>query len=267
MVKNSIAVSVLLVLLQGCSTPFAEFYHDNTGDVDLSKAPAVELPTGKPQLFRGNHPEQDTLRMLEDNYRLIGYSSFNAGDVNESDAIAQAKKISAAVVILYSQYTGSVSGSMPLTLPDTTTSSTSMLGSAYGPGGYASYSGTAYTTTYGTKTTYIPYTVHRSDYLATYWIKMKRPIFGVHIQELTPEIKKQIGSNKGVLIQAVIKGSPAFDADILKDDVLKQIGDIEVFDGDSYQKALSKYEGKEADVFIIRGDNEIHKSVRLRTKY
>jgi len=96
-----------------------------------------------------------------------------------------------------------------------------LYGSAYGYGGYASYSGTAYTTTYGSKTTYIPYTVHRSDYLATYWIKMKPPIFGTHIKDLTPEIRQQIGSNKGMLVYAVIKGSPAFEADILKGDVLK----------------------------------------------
>jgi len=50
---------------------------------------------------------------------------------------------------------------------------------------------------------------------------MKPPIFGTHIKDLTPEIRQQIGSNKGMLVYAVIKGSPAFEADILKGDVLK----------------------------------------------
>jgi len=45
-----------------------------------------------------------------------------------------------------------------------------------------------YTTSYGSKTTCILYTVDRSDYLASYWIKMKPPIFGTHIRDLTPEI-------------------------------------------------------------------------------
>jgi hypothetical protein len=209
-------------MFQGCATLFAQFYYDKTGGADLTKLPSVVLPTGEPQVYRGNKPEQDALKMFEDNYNLIGYSLFNARNVDENSAVAQAKKVHAPVVILYSKYTGSVSGSIPLTLPDTQTSSTSLYGSAYGYGGYASYSGTAYTTTYGSKTTYIPYTVHRSDYLATYWIKMKPPIFGTHIKDLTPEIRQQIGSNKGMLVYAVIKGSPAFEADILKSDVLKK---------------------------------------------
>lgn len=266
MIRKFLMIFGVLVLLQGCATPFAQFYYDQTGGVDLSKLPSVVLPSGEPQVYRGNDQEQDTLKMFEDNYNLVGYSSFNAGNVDENGAVTQAKKVNASVVILYSKYTGSVSGSVPLTLPDTTTSTTSLYGNAYGSGGYATYSGTANTTTYGTKTTYIPYTVHRSDFLATYWIKMKPPIFGTHIRDLTPEIKQQIGSNKGVLIYAVIKGSPAFEADILKGDVLRKIGDVSVYDQESFQRALSDYEGKETTVTILRGEKEITKSVKLRTR-
>lgn len=266
MIRKLMVAIGLLALLQGCATPFAQFYYDQTRGADLTKLPSVVLPTGEPQVYRGSDQEQDALKMLEDNYNLVGYSSFNAGNVNENGAITQAKKVNAAVVILYSKYTGSVSGSVPLTLPDTRTSSTSLSGSAYGSGGYASYSGTAYTTTYGSKTTYIPYTVHRSDYLATYWIKMKPPIFGTHIRDLTPEIRQKIGSNKGVLIYAVIKGSPAFEADILKGDVLKKIGDVAVYDAESFQNVLTEYQGREVDVLIVRGDKEIHKSVKLKTR-
>lgn len=255
-----------LLLLQGCATPFARFYYDLTGGMDLSKTPSVVLPSGEPQLYRGNDIEQDALKMFENNYNLVGYSSFNAGNVDVNGAVTQAKKVNASVVILYSKYTGSVSGLFPLTLPDTRTSTTSLYGTAYGSGGYAIYSGTANTTTYETKTTYIPYTVHRSDYLATYWIKMKPPIFGTHIRDLTPEIKQQIGSNKGVLIYAVIKDSPAFEADILKGDVIKKIGDVSVYDPESFQRALSVYEGKETNVTILRGGKEITKSVKLRTR-
>ena len=184
MLKKLITTLLIAFLLQGCATPFARFYYDRTGSVDLTKVPSVVLPTGEPHVYRGNGPEQDALKMFEDNYNLVGYSSFNAGNVDENGAITQAKKVHATVVILYSKYTGTISGSIPLTLPNTRTSSTSLYGNAYGSGGYATYSGTAYTTTYGTKTTYIPYTVHRSDYLATYWIKMKPPIFGTHIREI-----------------------------------------------------------------------------------
>jgi len=259
-------VAIVLVLLQGCATPYAQFYNDNVEGIDVTKHPNFVLSTGEPKVIRGNIAEQDSLKMLEDGYKGVGYSSFNAGNVDEKGAITQAKKVYASVVILYSKYTGSVSGVLPLTLPDTKTSTTSMSGTAYGSGGNVSYSGTANTTTYGTSTTYIPYTEHRSDYVATYWVKLKPPMFGTHLKDLMPEMKQQIGSNKGMLIHAVVKGSPAFEADILKGDILRRIGDVSVFDQESFQRALSENEGKETDVTFLRANKEITKSVKLRAE-
>lgn len=264
MILKILATLGIFALLQGCATPFAQYYYDQTGGEDVTKLSTVVLSSSEPKVYRGTDQEPETLKMFEDNYGLLGYSSFNGGDVNENGAVTQAKKVKASVVILYSKYTGTESGTVPLTLPDTQTSSTSLYGNAYGSGGYASYSGTAHTTTYGTKTTYIPYSIQRSDYLATYWIKMKPPRFGVHIRDLTPEIKQQIGSNKGMLIYAVIKGSPAFEADILSGDVLRKIGDISVYDEDSFQRAVTEHEGKEAPVTIFRGGKEITKAVKIR---
>lgn len=256
-------VFFLLLLLQGCATPFSKFYYGKLGDDDFFKSSFLVLPTGEPQVYRGGNQEQDSLRMNENNYTLVGYSSFNAGNVDEKGAIDQAKKVHAAIVMLYSKYTGTQSGYAPLTLPNTTTSSTSINGNVYASGGYASYSGIVNTTTQGTKTTYIPYSVDKSDYLATYWIKSKPPRFGAKFGDITPEIKKQLSSNKGVLITAVIKGSPAFEANILNGDVLRQIGDISVFDEDSTLKAITMYEGRKVDLVIIREGKELQKSVKL----
>lgn len=263
MFRNLLLV-IVFALLQGCATPFAEFYHDQTGGVDLTASSAVILPIGEPQAFQGNDQTADVLKMYEDNYNMIGYSSFNSGEVDQDGAIEQAKKVHAAVVILYTKYTGSQSGVIPLTLPDTQVSTTSLSGNVYSTGGTASYTGNAYTTTYGTKTTYIPYTIHRSDYLATYWIKMKPPRFGVHITELPSELRQRISSNKGMMVEAVIKGSPAFDSDILRGDVIKKIGDIAIYDEDSFQRAINQYQGTRTDVLLHRGDSEISKPIQIR---
>ncbi len=268
MIKKLIAALLSVVLLQGCisTNPFAKFYYDQTGGADLSISPHVVSSSGKPQIYRGSDQEQDSLKMCENGYLLIGYSSFNAGNVKEKGAIKQAKKIHAAVVILYSTHTGTISGSMPLTLPNTQMSSTSLQGNIYGSGGSTSYSGNAYTTTYGTTTTYVPYTVHRYEYFATYWIKGKPAVFGAYFKDLTPEIRRQIGSNKGALVTAVVKGSPAFEADIFKGDVLKKVGNIAIFDKDSLRNACDKYAGKETDILIIREGKELHKTVKLRMR-
>jgi len=164
-----VAISILLV---GCTNPYTKFYLDRTRGVDTTAI----VPTDKPLLFRGNDPDVDYFRMLEDGFNLIGYSNFNGADnVNVSSALKQATKINASVVLVYSKYTNTVSGLVPLTLPDTQTSTTTLYGNVMGPGGFATYSGSASSTTYGTRTMYMPFSVNRYDYFASYWVKLGHP--------------------------------------------------------------------------------------------
>jgi hypothetical protein len=113
--------------------------------------------------------------MLEAGYLLIGVSSFNAGeDVSENGALEQAKRIHADTVIIYRHYTNTLSGMMPLTVPNTQTGTAYHSGTIYDSGGgSAYYSGSSQITTYGTSTTYVPYNVARYDYFATYWVRLK----------------------------------------------------------------------------------------------
>ena len=147
-------VAVIILLLAGCTNPYVKYYQDRTGGVDIMKSPRVIVPTDKPQLFRGDDADVDYFRMLEDGFGLIGFSSFNGGNnVNVNAALEQATNVHASVALIYSKYTHTLSGSIPLTLPDTQTSTTTLSGNVMGPRGSVSYSGSAYSTTYGTKTT------------------------------------------------------------------------------------------------------------------
>jgi hypothetical protein len=248
----------------GCANPYANFYFDLTGGADLTTAPNVVLSNDEPRLTRGSNPDDDFINMLESGYSCIGYSSFNAGNVSDYGAISQAKQVHAEIVLYYSKYSNTVSGSLPLTVPNTQTSSTTYGGSVYGNRGYSGrYSGTATTKTYGSDTVYVPYSVNRYDYFASYWVKDSPPIFGTHVRDLTPELRRKIGSNKGLLIIAVINGSPAFNADILGGDILKTIDDIEIFNIENFQEALERYAGREVFVTIFREDKEIVKKIKL----
>lgn len=263
--KNLLIVAIVF-LMQGCAAPYSKFYFDQTGGADLTKDQKSIITQEEPKLFRGSDKEKDALAMSENGYVLVGYSSFNAGNVDENGAIAQAKKVHASVVLVYSAYTNTVSGAMPLTLPDTQTSTTSLYGNAYGSGGgWANYSGTATTTTHGSKTTYIPYSVNRSDYLATYWAKLKPLVLGVQVQDLTPEIRTELQSNKGVVVSVVVKGSPAFQVDILKGDVIKSIDDTEIYDAQSFAGSVSKHQGQKTVLTIYRNGQEIRKEVQLNS--
>lgn len=257
-------VVLIGLLLSGCVNAYSKFYQDRTGGMDLTTSPRVIISTDKPRLFRGNNLDDDYIRLLEDGFGLVGISSFNgAGNVNADDAIIQAERIHAAVVLVYSKYINTTSGVLPLTSPDIQTSTTTMSGNVMGPGGMATYSGNAYSTYYGTRTTYIPYSVNRYDYFASYWIKMKPPILGVNVRDLTSEMTQKIGSNKGVFVIAVIKGSPAFHGDILKGDILKRIGDKEFIDAKSFGDIVSIYAGKKVEIILLRDGKEITKEIVL----
>jgi hypothetical protein len=120
----------------------------------------------------GTSRQEDYNNMRDDGYSLLGYSGFNTTRASNRQALDQAAKVGADVVIVYKTYTDSLSGSIPMTLPDTQTSSTYISGSGYSSrGSPVSFSGTAFTTQYGTKTTYIPYRERYYDYYASYWTK------------------------------------------------------------------------------------------------
>lgn len=264
--KKIISFTLFSTFLAGCVTPFSQTYYDNTGGADITTDPSVILSHEEPKLFRGTDEEEDSLRMLENGFVLLGYSAFDGGNADENGTIVQAKKVHASVVMLYSRNTVTVSSAVPVTLPDTQTSTTMLAASAYGSGGDATYSGTANITNYASRTTFIPYIFHRADYLATYWVKIKPPRLGVQITDLTSEIQQEIKSDKGMLITAVVRDSPAFNADILRGDVLKKIGNVEIYDSEITHQAVQQYSGQKVPVFLIRDRKEITKEVQLRTE-
>lgn len=265
--KLFLILLLLCLLGLGCVKPYSQFYNDETNGFDVTTSTAFEMPEGEPRIIYSNFGdlEKDDITMAENGYWRLGNSNFNAKHIGEYGAIAQAKKVHASVVILYSQYTNTESGAVPLTLPDTQTSTTNFSGSVYGSGGYGSYSGTGTTTTYGSRTTYIPYNVRRYDQAATYWIKGKVSNFklGVLIIDLTPEARRALGSNKGMLIKAVIKNTPAFHADIINGDILRKVGEVEIYNLDSLKDAVEKYAGSETQVIVWRNGNEIKKDIKL----
>lgn len=247
--------------------PYSQFYQDLTGDIDITKSSKVILSKEEPTMTFGTgvaNIEEDTRRMLEKGYLLIGYSSFNAGNVTKDQAISHAKKVHAERVVVYSEYTETQSGTMPLALPDIQNSTTSFSGNISGSGGYGSYSGSATTTTYGSRTVYMPYHVMRYDYFATYWVKSKPASFGVHVRNLTNEQKQDIRSNKGISVIAVIQNSPAFNADILVGDIITRVGTYATDNVDSFSTAVKKQEGEKVTVTLLRNNRKINKIMTLR---
>lgn len=260
--KNAFILLPFLSFLWGCANPYSQFYRDFTGGKNVLENPDVVIPTGEPKIIQGSNienREKDDKQMMEDGYCLLGASCFNARDIDQKAALEQAKKIHADTVIAYQQYTDTFSGSMPVTLPDTQTSQHSGMISGYG--GSAHYFGSS--TTYGSKTIYMPYHIHQYDYYASFWVKYKPLGLGIYYDDLTDELRREIGSNKGIRIMLVVKGSPAFDNDLLVGDVIRKFNDIEVIDIVHYQNIIKETKGQQIKLEILRGGKTITKQIQL----
>ncbi len=155
--------------LFGCTSGFQDFYKNSS--------PEKFNPTANVRIFDYGKCEIDKIYdLFYKDYLFLGEASFNGPYEESSNAKSFAMSIGADILITSAAYQGSRSGTMEISTPDqqTTYHSGTVTGSS---GGYGNYSGTS--TTYGTKTTQIPYTVHRYDQAGFFLknVKNVKPIF------------------------------------------------------------------------------------------
>jgi len=179
---------------------------------------------GEPEMINSSgNPDADVEQMWRKGFAPIGYTSFETGNNKTDDAVRLAKKLQARYLIVQTNLQSSHTTSMPLTLPNTTTSYTTGNASAYGSGGYANgtYSGT--TTTYGTQTTYIPITINRFSKAALYFRELPKTGLGIMIRDLTPAEMQRLETRHAAAVRFVRDGSPAYTADIFPGDIVTKI--------------------------------------------
>ncbi|MCL2760762.1 MAG: PDZ domain-containing protein [Desulfuromonadales bacterium] len=233
-----VTVALLMLLAAGCTmilgNDFAKSYHDRTGGIDITINPDVVPYYGEPKLIKseGNaNAIEDNQRMLDDGYLFLGFSSFN--DMmwwNYGNAVSHGKDIHAEIVICcYSRYTNTVE-----------------------------YDYTDVDGTYHSTALY--------DFYASYWAKLKPLILGVQVNDLSNEQQKELNSNKGVAVIAVMKDSPAFRADLLKGDIIRKIGDINLYDVQTFQYAEQKYKGQKVNVIFMRDGMETEKEIEFNKR-
>lgn len=122
--------------------------------------------------------------------------------------------------------------------------------------------GSATTTSYGMQTTYVPISVDRYDYLAVYLVKA-RFTFGANFRDLTNEEAKAVGSVNGVMVIAVVHGSPAADAGLLPGDAIVDANGKPAVDTRQLGEWLRDRQGKSISVTIVREGKKLNKTVQL----
>ena len=262
---------LVLLALGGCAgNPFKDFYND-APDANAVIERRAAAATSTVELFQhGADIQSDARSMRERGYLMLGYSQFNGASVDTELAIHQARAIGAEVVLVSGVYRNTVSGSMPLTLPapsQTVTTQHTGTVNTYGSGGttYGSYSGSSTATiSGGTRTTYIPYSVDRFDYLASYWVKVKPALFGAFFDDLSTEQRRQHERNRGAVIDLVVNDSPAFHADVLPGDIVTDFDGVTVTDARHLLTLIDGAAGREVLVSVSRSSGPRSLKVRLR---
>ena len=223
-------------------------------------------PPAVPILERFAPADPDTVlaAYAKRGYVMIGQSMFNSGtSESEASALKQGHAVGAdLVLVLNPQYTGSITSSVPLTTPTTSTSYTSGSATAYGSGRPVTAYGNATTTTYGSKTTYIPMTVHRSDYGAVYFVK-ERFSFGAFTRDINDTERQNLQTNQGVVVLTIVNDTPAFRADVLPDDVIAAIDGLTVPNADGFARMIDERKGKQVTVTLVRRGQKIEKNLHL----
>lgn len=255
------------LMLVGCASGYKSFYKPASGVTpEAIAARRAGPPPATPVLERSASGNFETIlaAYMKRGYGMIGHSIFNSGkNESEASALEQGKTVGAdLVLVLNPQYTGSVTSNVPITIPTVTQSYTTGSATAYGSGGSATAYGNATTTTYGSQTTYIPITTHRSDYCAIYFVKA-RFTFGALVRDLNDGERQALQTNQGVVVVNVVDDSPAFRADILPGDVIVAYDGVTIPHREGFSKMNEESKGMQVTITIIRHGERLEKSVQM----
>ena len=255
--------ALALLGLSACAVNGFQRYYSPQPGADAAR-PLLEPFHGEPQIYTySDDPRADVMRAREAGYLLLGTSSFYGPPktMTRGELVEQAKSVGASMILVHSQYKDTLSGTVPYTVanpPQISTVNTSGTVNSYGSGGYATgtYSGQSTITSPGGSSTYqIPYSVTRNDVVATFWAHQDPATIrlGVIFEALPENIRAQLQRNTGILAAAIIQGTPAFRANILRGDVITRIGGEEVTDAPGFSAQLKQFAGQTVDIELVRG--------------
>lgn len=253
---------VITLFFAACVNPYTQFYQ---GILDARQQQEYEPQKAELQIYKTDNFERDRLALMQRGFMLIGEASFNAAStqVTEEQLREQAQKVGAHVVLVSSKYSHTISGAIPLTIPTTTTSYSTASATAFGSRGTVNAYGSGTTTTYGSQTTFVPYSVARSDFNALFFAKYKS-LVGIIPQPLDDESRKRLQSNHGVRVLLVTDESPAFHANILPGDIILGVGGNVIETVENYSQLLHKYEGQTVEFRLDRAGGIIEKPVQIQ---
>lgn len=269
-IRRLVAISLLAVCTVSCGGGLFEKYYQGPDDLRTS-SPYYDQSYALPDddhmpVYTSQDLNTDTLKLEAEGYVPVGVSSFYAPESSSDVGIGSlqrfAWKLGAEAVLFQSRYKDSITGATPLILPTTSTSYTNASAQACGYYGCVNGTGSGTTTTYGSETVMMPYSTVRSDYVAVYFIKV-RPRLGLGVTPLSDADRQHLGTNKASKVTLVVRGSEAFNADVLPGDYLETINGAAVYDQKELGQLLDQYEGQDVAVVLNREGKVLKKNVHI----
>jgi len=187
---------------------------------------AAKVEPGELQIYLGKDKVTDYQRQLEKGYDILGYSSFEAGEVPVDKLKEQAAKVNADVVLVYAN----LSGKPPKSVKMDRAKSRAAEGSQSAGGEDSVKNDKIY------------------SYFASYWTRMPPPLLGVNVRGTT----ESEGGKTGLVVLAVIEDSPAAAA-LRKGDILLRLGEVGLDQPQALGPAVQRYAGQTVEVEYERG--------------
>lgn len=192
-----------------------------------------------PRILRGTDKEADYQRLLEQGYDLLGYSSFEAGEVAPERLVEQAGALRADLALVYTQRIGRVPASVKLDQVKAAAREGAVPAAA-APGEQAKF----------------------YEYYAAFWTKLPAPLLGVHVRrdgELAMDAR-------GLEVIAVIGDSPAAMAGLRRGDTLLQLGDVDLREPEALIEAARRYAGQRVAAVLDRDGSTVTAMVQLNAR-
>jgi hypothetical protein len=221
--------------------PFLDHFTPSQSNVGSSLVP----PPPTPALYRGSDDEAgDTRALIENNYLLLGSSSFTGGDADPHLAAQQGKKLGAALVVLYGGLRETPDAAALAPLP--------FHPRPPGAGG-AGASGEPAADTAGAAATIgsLP-PRDAADHEATYWGRNQPPLLGIMSRPLDQQEKDRLLRSDGIVVELVTNGSPAAAAHIQQGDIILAIDGKAILDARAVPAFLRSIAGRRVRIDLLR---------------
>ncbi len=224
-VRGMILVLALTLYAPAYANPFKDYYRSNqVDDADVISG------RSKPEVYSTQDAEADIRRANEEGYLVLGVSEFVGTIADRKQAVAFAKKLRANIVIINYRFIETVSGGTGVVMMP-------IIGGFGGTIGHAA-----------------PISFQRYQQTA-YYLAKRNPDkigFGLFLYPLTADQAREAGTNKGAYVFAVLRGSPAFDANFISGDIILSVAGQDISTPERWKQVRSDYAEHSVEVEILR---------------